>query len=53
MGTSTLEERYAANLHGVLSCFDRIIKQVELHVLGLVPELEHDGIVPTDTYGEK
>jgi hypothetical protein len=25
MGTGTLEERYAANLHGVLSCFDRII----------------------------
>jgi hypothetical protein len=25
MGTATLEERYAANLHGVLSCFDRII----------------------------
>lgn len=25
MGTAILEERYAANLHGVLSCFDRII----------------------------
>ena len=25
MATTTLEERYAANLHGVLSCFDRII----------------------------
>ncbi len=25
MATATLEERYAANLHGVLSCFDRII----------------------------
>jgi len=25
MGTATLEERYAANLHGVLSCFDRLI----------------------------
>ena len=25
MSTATLEERYAANLHGVLSCFDRII----------------------------
>ena len=25
MGTATLEERYATNLHGVLSCFDRII----------------------------
>ena len=29
------------------------IEQVELHVLGLVPELEHDGIVPTDACGEK
>jgi hypothetical protein len=25
MATATLEERYAANLHGVLSCFDRMI----------------------------
>jgi len=25
MSTATLEERYAANLHGALSCFDRII----------------------------
>lgn len=25
MATATLEERYLANLHGVLSCFDRII----------------------------
>ena len=25
MATSTLEERYAVNLHGVLSCFDRLI----------------------------
>ena len=25
MGTTTLEDRYEANLHGVLSCFDRMI----------------------------
>ncbi len=25
MATATLEERYATNLHGVLSCFDRIV----------------------------
>ena len=31
MGTATLEERYAANLHGVLSCFDRII------IIGTLP----------------
>jgi len=31
MGTATLEERYAANLHGVLSCFDRLI------VVGTLP----------------
>ena len=31
MTTATLEERYAANLHGVLSCFDRII------IIGTLP----------------
>jgi hypothetical protein len=31
MGTATLEERYAPNLHGVLSCFDRII------IMGTLP----------------
>jgi hypothetical protein len=25
MATATLEERYAVNLHGLLSCFDQII----------------------------
>lgn len=25
MAAATLTDRYAANLHGVLSCFDRII----------------------------
>jgi hypothetical protein len=28
-------------------------ERVELRRLGLVPELEHDGIVPTDACGEK
>jgi hypothetical protein len=31
MATATLEERYAANLHGVLSCFDRMI------IIGTLP----------------
>ncbi|MDP2881430.1 MAG: hypothetical protein Q8N89_07600 [Azonexus sp.] len=31
MGTATLEERQAANLHGVLSCFDRLI------IIGTLP----------------
>jgi hypothetical protein len=31
MGTAALEGRYAANLHGVLSCFDRII------IIGTLP----------------